>query len=247
MIRASDLAPGVIAIDGMGANPGHTLSSVPVRLLANVPGAVEMRIGNTADALALSDWQSYSAESRWYVPTGNAERTVYVEFRMADGGTVTLTIDVPPYDPSLASNYGDLIPISTALQHDGLGGPVWSQEFASAGHDGWAATPDSLDTALPGFQPASWSGSGGATDRGGHIWIDSSRWASQELAGNDVVIALYNKVGWISRTGPTLDVSGLEASFRTETGTIDLKGGQGYFFIQDSSGALAQRGPAEHR
>jgi Ca2+-binding RTX toxin-like protein len=234
VIRASELSEGAIALVGVGADPASEFSSVPARLLANVPDAVRMRIANTPEALSLAEWTPYAAESAWYLPTGQGPRTVYVEFMAGDGSVTALSIAVPAYDPSQPSNYHDVLPITTAVQHDGFGGPIWSHGF-TANFDGWASENGGTGTAIE-YQPASWSSTGGAGDDGGHIWIDDSRWAGRSLSGGEVVIAFEQKVEWINPYREVLDTAGLNATFQIAGENIDLGTGNAYFFVEDASG-----------
>src|SRR5262249_14355923 len=148
----------------------------PVRFLANIPGAKQMRLGNTLNELKFSEWRDYAAESLWFVRTGEGTRVVFAEFRGPDLEYKTSAL-VPPYDEAKGTDYE--FPLTPSNKYDPFddGHLIWSQNF-SVWSGRWASYDLSggpFDLKHNVFYPVSWASTGGS-DGGGYIWTDNSRW-----------------------------------------------------------------------
>lgn len=220
-IRASELAPEQFEVVGYADDPVDFLGAVPTKLLVNYPGAVEMRFGNTAEELALSDWAEYASETRWWMPSGVPNATVYGQFRYADGSLS----DVIAFQPSAGAAHDDSIlselPISAAVTDPYIQSTVWHQDF-QIGRDGWS----SLDGAGAAY-PVSWS------ESGEYVWTDASRWAPQDFEGESGVVALLTRPAWNNFYADTVNLAGGALSLSVRADGLNLEGGQAFLFIDD--------------
>ena len=93
---------------------GVATNSLSVALYMNMPGATEMRFGNTVNERNSSDWEVYADTMAFeLVPGTEGGRTVYGAFRNSIGeekkAEATVTYDVtPPTDGSIVINSDDL-------------------------------------------------------------------------------------------------------------------------------------------
>ena len=165
MTRASDVTPGEFQVEGFANDDPELFGGVPVTLLVNVPGSVEMRFGSTEAELLASDWQNYAAESRWWMPVGVSGAAVYGQFRDADGNVGSIIEVIPDAGTPHTSATQAELPVSgavtlpfigTAVDYR-IGTSVWSQGF-DANRDGWSSS----DGAGRYFA-ASW-------DADGYVW-----------------------------------------------------------------------------
>jgi len=168
--RASDLSPGQIMISGLKAEV-VAVPYYPVRLLANIPNALEMRLGNTQEEMRLSEWVPYSSEIPWALRTGPRQRVVYAEFRGAGGEITSTSALAPDFNPTKGDRY--VFPIAEAVFPDPFNNEaeyLWLQGFETNAA-GWVSYDyNGGPHGNPNFfYPASWS-------QNGYIWTDHSRW-----------------------------------------------------------------------
>lgn len=193
------------------------MGASPSLLLANIPNATEMRLGNTEEELAAAEWQPYASERSWLARSGEGERVVYAEFR-ANGATRRLTALVPHGAP-VEENH--LKPAHTAHvldaaipytwddtfdQNNGL----WSSYDFNAGVHGWGNV----------FYPATWHSDG-------YIWTDDSRWRIDTPESPQSILALLVYPTWLATTprSGTISLEGARIEFDIKTDDLDLKGG----------------------
>lgn len=229
---------GEIAVAGVLGDPHNGFGGIPVTFLANIPGAVEMRVASTAEELALSDWRAYSPETEFWMRTGYHERTIYAEFRDSGGTVTALQTIVPAFDESLGTNYA--VPTLTAIQP--AGSPdIWRQDF-NAGHEAWtiydfnSGDPNGANV----FYAASHHSTGGVNDSG-YIWADNSRWLIDTPESPHSILALLTYPQW--GTYPNnlkIDLNGTRAEFYLRGDDLDLKGGAAYFWVLDDYGRYKQ-------
>ena len=238
-VRASDVTPGMILIDGVLGDPGNGFGGIPVRLLANMPGAVQMRTGNTVHELSLSAWGNYAAESEYFLRTGPGSRTIYAEFRDINGVVTATSTLAPAYNSSLGTNY--TLPVSEAYQPDQFGSPIWVQNFEN-GRDGWVAYDydGGVFGAANFFYPVSWNQTGGVGNSA-YVWADESRWRIDTPENPHSILALLTYPTWLSPFLSALDLRATTAEFYLRGDGLDLKGASAYFWVVDSHGRSHQR------
>lgn len=235
VIRASELSPGQVLVTGIKGRA--RVGPYPVQVLANVPWATEMRLGNTRDELNLTDWLPYRAESFWMVPTGLNARQVWAEFR--DGSKAFLTSALVPDNTDLKSEY--LFPFVAGNLFDPYTDDklIWRQDFAE-NNGRWVSYDYNGGVHGNGnvFYPASWS-----TD--GYLWTDNSRWRVDTPETPESILALLVYPDWIAGHPGARSVdmakSSVEISLRGYD--LDLKGASAHFYINTGKGRWYMSAP----
>lgn len=236
----SKLPPaGQIAVVGVLGDPGNGFGGIPVTVLSNVPNAVEMRFGSTAQELVLTEWKDYNVEAVFWMRTGGGERVVYAEYRDKLGNLTKIQTRAPSFDPDLGAEYP--LVASGALQPAGAP-EIWKQTF-SKGHDTWVSYDynggDPLGKNV--FYAASYSTTGGVNN-GGYIWTDASRWLIDTPETPHSVLALLTYPQW--GTFPdnvAIDLNGTTVEFYLRGDDLDLKGGKADFWLVDQYGRWHRR------
>lgn len=229
MTRACELFPGQMIIDRVEAEAGTAGARSSV-LLANFPGATLMRAGNTEQEMLGSAWRPYAAESYWPLRSNTGVKTVYAQFDV--GGTILTTSAIAPS----ASSDPCPAPLSDAIQPTELGGNAFQSDFTH-GHDRWVSYD--YDAGIFGggnvFYPAS-------HDPEGYIWTDDSRWRIDTPEDPDSILALLTYPRWHNPLYSTLFISFANAQFDLRGVSLDLKGGQAFWWLVDINGRYYNRG-----
>ena len=231
-------------IDGMrgqvNEGRGAEVGVYPVRFLSNIPGAQQMRLGNTREELALADWQSYSPEVQWFVRSGHGRRTVYAEFRREGDVTKTQAL-VPNFDNSLGTDYVFPVYEGNRLDVYDEAAPIWSQDF-SDGFGRWVSYDyhGGVHQSQNTFYPASWH-------EDGYIWTDASRWRidTPETPHSILALLVYPKWLAIDERAHTLDLNGATVRIDVDASQLDLKGGTAHLFVNSRGGRWHSQEPLE--
>jgi hypothetical protein len=229
-VRAADLDPHQVAVDGSKGT--NRRGNYPAMVLANIPGAIEMRLGNTHQEMTLSEWRPYAAETVWLVRSGRGTRTVYAEYRRADGSVFATSAVVPPHNDADKSDY--TYPISDVWEADGhhVTEVMYREDF-STNQGRWSAYDwhaGARDGGGNTFYPASWSSEG-------YAWVDDSRWRIDWPEQPPSILALVNHFAWHGMCRNGIDLRGAAISFDLRGIDLDLKGGHADLFVNDLNGA----------
>ena len=228
------LVPQEITVIGVRGETGRV---VPVKLVTNLPDVASIKIGNTAQELALSDWRPYERVINWQIPSGRIEKSIYITTLNKDGGERFYKTDVPDWRPALGFEY-DYGPVSARYDYR-LQGNVFDQTFENK-NEQWVSYAYHGNEHNSGnvYYPLSIGSRDGSN--GAYGWSDDSRWVIDTPEQPHSVLALMTYTEWAGCKSVHGD---LDISFSLSGRNLDLKGGRVSFWFTNGDARFHTAAP----
>jgi hypothetical protein len=190
-------ADASLPLQGARVIAGGPTGDVIVAVIeANLPGASQMRVGNTRGELLLATWVDYTSRKVWYLPGYDfrtAQHVVYAQFR---GPSMTaIDIQVPVY--VAAEGEPAMLPSFPLLQvPDRRSSRFLMVHRFDQWHERWATYQDAWGYGNV-LLPMTHETRGGAHG-GGFVWTDASRWTVDSPEEPDSVLVALTYWRWMS-------------------------------------------------